>query len=109
MIKNLIISLIMLVIQPNVDVIITPDIFYYNRTNGGMESGRINIDYYHIEIHRGTSIEIYYFIDRDYDEEEQIYTFNTKCGKQITFDPSMRKLLIGDDEYYINSTIKSNW
>lgn len=91
------------------DVSITPDTFYYNRTSSGMECGKINIDYYHIEILHGTHIEIYRFKTREYNEDEQIYSFLTESGIVIVFDPTMHMIHINGETYFINSTIKTNW
>ena len=85
------------------------DIMYYNRTNTGMESGKLVFTYNHLEIHHGTRIEFFYFENTEYDEDEQIYTFSTTSNTTIIFDPSMATLFAGENIYYINSTIKSHW
>lgn len=91
------------------DITISSDVFYYNRTSDGMESGTIVIDYFHLEIHHGTHIDIFQFSNREYDEDEQIYTFTTTNNREIIFDPSMHTLEVDGYKYFINSTIKSNW
>lgn len=91
------------------DLIITPDTFYYNRTSDGMESGHISIDYYHLEIHHGTHIEMYKFKSLKYDDELEAYVFITEDDNIILFEPDMHMLSVDRYTYFINSTIKSNW
>ena len=111
MFKNLINSLIIAItgISSSDDLVIGPDTFYYNRTSDGMESGTIHIDSYHLEIHHGTYIEMYKFRYIEHDDELGVYVFNTQRDNIILFDPSMHKLSIDNYDYFINSTIKSNW
>lgn len=111
MFRNLINSLIIAItgMSSNDNLVIRPDTFYYNRTSDGMESGTINIDSYHLEIHHGTHIEMYKFKYIKHDDELDVYVFNTERNNVVVFDPSMHTLSVDGYNYFINSTIKSNW
>ena len=107
--KKLLMTLLLMISLAAFGQTITDDTFYYNRTSEGMESGTIHINYYMVEIERGTSRECYMFDKREYDGENELYTFTSDSGSTIKFLPSDHMLVVDNFAYYINSTIKSNW
>lgn len=102
------------------------DVFYFNKYTKYMgtdeqktyasryEVGTISIYGDVIVIDKTDSDRNYFIESREYDEDNQIYTFHTKDAT-ITFDVSMHTFKVHYDElgggevFYINSTIKSNW